>query len=614
MKAKKTSFEHKGLVAIALVFALIAVILFFERSGIQYRYNKLSLELMPAQQIVSKEEAMSKQAKDCLVIWNNEDANSSMAWEQFEIILADMKIGYDLVDVHDTDSYPFEGHKTAIVLLSNLSVMGEELLTMSDWVEAGGAVLFPLTLEKESHFTVIEAKLGISDSSYSNAMVDSIYVNEDFMIGGGRSFEIMDPWDSALTVQLMDDARVTVHAYTDDERRIPLIWEAQYGKGKFVVDNFGLCTKGMRGFFSASYSLLEDVCVYPVINGSVFYLDDFPSQIPSGNSSYIQRDYGTTIRDFYVNIWWPEMMNFADRYGIKFTGLAIECYDDAVDGTTDAKPDEGTFLNFGNMLLRMGGEIGYHGYNHQPLCFDNCDYKGIYDYKTWQSYEAMKSAMDELMDFCESLFPGVSMQIYVPPSNLLSDEGREFLLKEYPHIETISGIYFEEDELDFSCMQEYDVSETGVVDQPRIISGCYINPFMELAAISELNYHYINNHFTHPDDALDPDRGAEMGWEKLSDHFDTYLSWLYTSAPNLRNFTGSEMSAAVQRYVALSPKTEMSGNQIQITLGGFYDEAQLMVRINDGEPKEVVGGTLEKLTDTLYLLQASEPTVTLTLE
>lgn len=32
--------------------------------------------------------------------------------------------------------------------------------------------------------------------------------------------------------------------------------------------------------FAASYSLLTDVMVYPVLNESVFYLDDFPSLLP----------------------------------------------------------------------------------------------------------------------------------------------------------------------------------------------------------------------------------------------------------------------------------------------------------------------------------------------
>ena len=47
----------------------------------------------------------------------------------------------------------------------------------------------------------------------------------------------------------------------------------------------------MRGFYAASYSLLTDVGVYPVINGSAFYLDDFPSPVPEGDATYVKRDY-----------------------------------------------------------------------------------------------------------------------------------------------------------------------------------------------------------------------------------------------------------------------------------------------------------------------------------
>ena len=51
---------------------------------------------------------------------------------------------------------------------------------------------------------------------------------------------------------------------------------------------------------------------------------------------------------------------------------------------------------------------------------------------------------------------------------------------------------------------------------------------------------------------------------------------------------------------------------MEISLGNFYDEAQLMVRFNDARPKDVTGGTLEQLTDTLYLLQADQSHVTVT--
>lgn len=304
------------------------------------------------------------------------------------------------------------------------------------------------------------------------------------------------------------------------------------------------------------------------------------------------------------------MMNISDKYGLKYTGLAIECYDDAIDGTTDARPDTGTFLNFGNMLLRKGGELGYHGYNHQPLCLGDKDYMGIFDYKTWESLDAMEKAFRHLLDFCDQLFPDVEMSVYVPPSNLMSEDGRQLLLERFPEVTTLSGIYLPDDVLDFCLLQEYEVDENGMVDQPRIISGCDIDDFMTMGAFSELNLHYVNNHFTHPDDALDPDRGAEIGWKELIKRFDSFLNWLYTSAPNLRNFTGSEFSAAVQRFAAVAPETEIQEDKLVLTIDNFYDNAQFMVRFNEKTAASVTGGKLTHLTGDLYLLEADAATVT----
>jgi hypothetical protein len=187
------------------------------------------------------------------------------------------------------------------------------------------------------------------------------------------------------------------------------------------------------------------------------------------------------------------------------------------------------------------------------------------------------------------------------------------LLSCFDEITTLSGIYLPDDVLDFCLLQEYTVDENGIVDQPRIISGCDIDDFMTMGAFSELNMHYVNNHFTHPDDALDPDRGAELGWRELRVRFDAFLSWLYQSAPELRNFTGSEFSAAVQRYAAVAPSVRMQEDQMVLSIQNFYDDAQFLVRFNTKEPGKVTGGKLTHLTGSLYLLQADQETVTVSL-
>ncbi len=612
LKAKFDLFRFKGILVITVIFAFISAILFIELSGVQIQYNQTELAMLSKEQIVTKAQACSQIEKDTIVLYSSEDEESAEAYGQFAVILDDMKVGNIVVDLAQEPIPDYKSYSAIIILFSDLSYVGEELISICQWVYEGGNVLFPLTIDKNAYSSAIENKIGIA-SSYGYTYVDSMYIHEGFMLGGGQAFEIPDAYESARTVQLRPESTV-VHAAVGTSDGVPLIWETQYGEGKFVVDNFGMCDKAYRGFFAASLSLFNDVYIYPVINGSTFYLDDFPSQIPEGNSMYITRDFGTSIRDFYINIWWPDMMNLADKYGIKYTGLAIECYDDAVDGTTDSKPDTGTFLNFGNMLLRKGGELGYHGYNHQPLCLEGRDYKDIYDYKTWENPAAMKKAFQHLIDFCDELFPDVEMSVYVPPSNLLAAEGREMLIKEFDEIQTLSGIYLPDDVLDFCLLQEFEVDENGIVDQPRIVSGCDLDDFMKLGAMSELNMHYVNNHFTHPDDALDPERGAELGWRELCKRFDNYMEWLYSSAPRLRNFTGSELSAAVQRFVAIVPQKEISERKMVITMDHFVDNAQFLVRFNEKSPESVEGGVLTLLTGNLYLLEANKSTVTVHFE
>lgn len=612
LKAKIENFRFKGTLMIALVFALIAAILFVELSGVQVNFTQKQLEMLPKEQVVTKTAAYNALKQETLLLYSTADKASSDAYGQFEVILSDMKWGTKAVNLAKAAIPSLANYKVVIILFSDLSYVGDRIIDICRWVQEGGNVYFPLTIDQNAYSSAIENKLGI-EASYEYTLVDHIYVDGDFMVGGGKAFAVPDAYKSARTIQLSPKT-TKVYAREGDEQGVPLIWEAAYGKGKFVVNNFGMCDKAYRGFFAASLSLFGEVSLYPVINGSTFYLDDFPSQIPSGNSTYITRDFGTTIRDFYINIWWPDMMNLSDKYGLKYTGLAIECYDDAVDGTTDAQPDTGTFLNFGNMLLRKGGELGYHGYNHQPLALGDKDYKDIYDYKTWQNMAAMEKAFQHLVDFCDELFPDVKMAVYVPPSNLLTEEGKQMLLQEFPQVTTLSGIYLPDDVLDFALLQEYEVDENGVVDQPRIISGCDIDDFMTMGAFSELNMHYVNNHFTHPDDSLDPERGAELGWKELKNRFDSYLSWLYTAAPNLRNFTGTEFSAAVQRFAAVTPEMQVQDHEMVLRIDNFYDDAQFLVRFNEKEPGTVTGGKLTRLTGVLYLLEADRETVTVRLK
>ena len=87
------------------------------------------------------------------------------------------------------------------------------------------------------------------------------------------------------------------------------------------------------------------------------------------------------------------------------------------------------------------------------------------------------------------------------------------------------------------------------------------------------------------------------------------MAWLYDAAGPIRNLTGTEFAAAVQIYDNLQVKRTETATGLDIRLEGFKDEAWLMLRINTGTPKEIQGGTLEKLQGNLYLLKAEDPDI-----
>lgn len=607
--ARLRAFRWRKLLLIWAVFAAMAAILFAERSGIRYASTQFKLDYLPRTEALPAQTALFGQPVTCLLLYDSGQEGTSLAKEQFDRILLDMKVGVQAVDVHTAalaDIPEFGQYKTVVVLMSDLDTLGKRLIDLMNWVQDGGSVLFGMTPAKTTYFDAVAARLGVQSSSWEYKVAESIVPTEDFMLGGGQRYELSDPFQSSLSVSLRDEA--TVYARTGDEG-VPLVWAAASGAGRVVVDNIGIYNKVLRGVYAASYSLLNDATVYPVINGAVFYLDDFPSPVPGGDGTYIRRDYGMSIADFYSKVWWPDLMKLAQKYSIRFTGVMIENYEDDTQSAPTRQPDAQQFRYYGSLLLRQGGEVGYHGYNHQPLVLPDTDYKDLYAYHQWPTENAIVAAMNELIAFQKSVLPHTDGSVYVPPSNVLSAAGRKVLGSKVPQIRTIASTYFG-DGTSLPYVQEFGVATDGMVEQPRIVSGGMVDDtYMRLAAMSELNMHYVSTHFMHPDDLLDVDRGAEAGWEVYKGGFEDYLKWLSAAAPGLRKQTGTECSAAIQRYAQLTVSVQSTPKEWVVSLGNFVDEGWLFFRANEGAPGRVTGGELTRLTGDLYLLKANADTI-----
>lgn len=585
---------------------VFAVLIFVERSGIQYTVSDFNKDFIPDEILEADKPA---QNTECLLLYDSLDEFNE--YENIAYVLGEMRVGCQLTDISTEKIPDWEQYRTVVIALTNLDHMQKEILPLLDWVKEGGRVLFAAIPEPNATLRGIYDELGILYDMFAYGQFSSVKVTSDLLPGGkDRKFFWEYSWITALNVQLARDC--IVHIVSGNEQEIPLLWERLYGNGKIVVNNGDVFNaKISRGFFSASYSLLEDVFAYPVINGSAFFIDDFPAPVPEGYNEIIYEQYQTDVDEFYTNIWFPNMLNLSSRYGLCYTGTIIETYGDDVIPPYEPLEKIDRFKYFGALLLKEDFEIALHGYNHMSLVLENFDYKGYLDYTKWKSSEDMAEATREVIRFTKELFPEIELKTYVPPSNVLSPEGRVMLKEHFPQINTISGLYIDDV---YSIEQEFGIGDDGLIDLPRIVSGHSLSVESQWAALSELGFHYMNSYFIHPDDTFDPERSQGKSWEELRKDFEEYLQWLYGSAKGIRNMTAQEAAMAVQRYSNLSVDRSMEDQKLVLDIGGFYDEAWLLVRINDGGPGFVEGGDLVHVCGNLYLLHATQDQVVILLE
>lgn len=597
-----------GLYILGVIYCLLMVVLIAVQANVRYTIRDDRLELKPREEL----KALKERAEDApgeepatLLITEEMDPSSIKARNIFVPVLSQMKEPFKECNVTELKPSDIDKYDKIVLAITHYPDLADTIADIKNWVRDGGNLMIAYPPEVSGSFQSMYEILGIKDSG-DTTFVEGLHFKDDFMIGGSsRDYPIIDAYDCALGLSLADDCEVYMES--TDKYPVPLIFRRKVGEGSVVVDNFGILEKAYRGIHSSAYSLLGDYCIYPVINGGAFYIDDFPSPVPGGNATYVTRDYNMSVSDFYSQVWWNDISELADRHGIYYTGLIIEDYNNQVSGEFARNREVGRFQYFGNMLLRMGGEIGIHGYNHMPLVLENFDYKDQYDsYIQWPSTDDMRASLDEVFDFGNTLFRDETLQVYVPPSNVLSEEGRR-LLAQTP-ITSVAAVYLSSD---MAFEQEFGISkEDGIINVPRITSGCVIDEYMELAAMSELNLHMVNTHFLHPDDVLDEDRGASLGWRRLYGNLTGYFDWIYEICPDIRNMTGTELAGAVWRYDLIGVSRDMSDRYLNLKLKDFNDECYMLLRMNDDRKVlRVRGGSQKEILDGLWLIKCDDADV-----
>jgi hypothetical protein len=377
------------------------------------------------------------------------------------------------------------------------------------------------------------------------------------------------------------------------------------------------------------------------------------------------------MAEFIRQVWWPGMIRIAERHDLKYTCMYIKGYDDQIQGpfddsaaigiandeeshmnrreqryggasqaaspdnanTAEAKiitrkerhpgrrviadsqnADKSNLIGFGREIMKNGSEVGLHGYNHQPLVFE--PYTGFdaeLGYKIWASEDDSAQALNNIRDHFAQVFADYKMMSYVPPSNILSDQGRKVLKSVFPEMRVISGVYYESNDSENIYMQEFTKGRDGVYDIPRVSDGYYINNAIHWDILNTMNSLGVFSHFTHPDNAFYEDAIIEMGWKKVFRQFEDYMKNFKHSFGWLRSVTTTQATVYLEDFLNLDYSVYEDGKEMIIDCWGFHEDVFFLLRTTD-KITAITGAQAELIDDNAYLLKISANQVKITFE
>lgn len=536
--------------------------------------------------------------KPYCVVFDGTDVFSEKLKTQTEYVLGYLKKPVESFDVR-SGVFQANGCQVIVSTLANMELVGN-LDELAQYVKQGGYVFQETTPVKGDAFYRLYRKMGIVNAS-ENQDSQGVHLTSNVLIGE-QNLIINDPFiiNSSMSVEL--DKKSRILAKTGEG--IPLLWDYPYGQGKFMVFNGTMLQEKLnRGLIAGALSMLEPVFVYPIFNSKIVYLDDFPAPIASVIDPVIYNEYRKTRPSFIKDIWWPDMLALAKQSDVKYTAVLIESYEDRVQPPFESTPEKDSkgLISYGREVLKSGGEIGLHGYNHQSFTSDK-DVAEDFGYKPWGNTNDMAAATKEALNFAHEAFPSYSMVSYVPPSNVFSPEGREALKMSWPTLAVIASLY-PEDGSGLAYVQEYSIADDGIVEMPRVTSGYTEGHFGRWLIANAITTHGIFSHFVHPDDAYSKDRSGDLTWDKMYKNFSEMLERVHQTYPWLRAMTSAEAAFDMEKQLASQVSLSIEGNVLRGKITPFYDRAFFIARMENKIGK-LNGCKVEKIDTNTYLITA----------
>lgn len=600
------------------IFWVFGLVLFL---GLFFQYNRMGgiLQLFPVvnrtagslAKVETPWPGAAQAAQDTYLIVYDPTTVESLFWRhETERLLTAKK----MKSIAQRDDAPLTTDLTRIrgvILTSGRLGRVASLPAILSYVENGGTAVILSRLLSDAEKTISQetlTKLGVSWLAPENAgrVVRGLTLETDFLPGSRGLHVEADHRSESLADDLRLTDRAIVHV-SDGYGQVPLIWQTPLGRGNVYVHNASAqSSKTNRGLLASFLARCGEDGIYPVAGVKLVFIDDFPSPEPDGYQPTLEQEFGITTREFYKRVWWPFMKKMGQKYHLKYTGALIETYGDQVTGPFQPLPDpsgRSSFMVFGNELIAQGGEMGIHGYNHQSLALPGYQ-KDIPEYVPWPSEENMQEALREVRRYALEIFPKYHFAVYVPPSNILSPQGKDAIRKAIPEIRIFASLY-DGDAESAAYYQEFQRHGDGTYDIPRITAGYQPSNkdlYVEACAIASEG---VFSHFVHPDEIF-YEESRDYTWSQMQNGLEAFLQQIGRRYPWLTPETASGSLPYFDSYFDLEYRVVRKPEELELHCWKYTNGASFLLH----STKKVAGTrgcTVQKAGDETYFVRVTEP-------
>lgn len=540
-----------------------------------------------------------------LIIYDPENVPSMYARHNMEKILTEKRKAFESVPL--MASFVIDPSARGVILATGRLGAVKMLPAVLDYGRAGGSILLLQKIEQEEDFPISADVLRTFGVEQLGATTDvlGIHLLTNFLVGG-KDFSFGE--GSVYTTHANElSLAPTVTSHIQSLDGTPLLWEQLIGAGRiYAYNGVERDDKTNVGILTAMIAHCGEDTIYPVVGVKIFFIDDFPAPIPEGYFYKIHDELGVDTETFYRKIWWPFMQRLAKDEDIRYTGVIIETYGDQVKGPfrpLGGRAARDRLIIYGRELLNMGGELGLHGYNHQSLAPDGYG-QGELDYVPWESQADMEESLRELRSYIKSVYPNYVFRSYVPPSDILSPEGKQAVENVFPEVKVFASL-FDGPADKKAYYQEFQRRPNGVYEIPRISSGHAASGLMYWQEIGVLNYNGTFAHFVHPDEIF-YEESKDSSWREMEIGLKNFMHDVNRRFPWLTTTTISESLPYYSDYFDMDYRVRRTDEGMELYTWNCRGELRFLLR-TAREIARTEDCTAEIVDDGVYLIRMSAP-------